>query len=142
MEDKLPTDEEVLTHVQSIPDDLAPCIAEHHEWVPYDWHGVNANGRSVRNPNNAVAIDQTQRCARCDMLRHTTLTIGKRGPIDRTPWTYSRRNSALVSPAGIRHTGISVRRELTLRRLWEEIATAPIPLRRTAPVSKKTRGAA
>ncbi len=61
------------------------------------------------------------------MLRRTTLTVGRRGFIDRTGWTYSNRNPALVSPTGISQTGISVRRELGMGKLWEEITEAPIP---------------
>lgn len=142
MEDKLVTDAEVYAHVETIPPELADCIAERHHWVAHDWHGFNANGGLVRNPRNAVSINKTQRCARCDMLRHTTLTIGKRGPIDRTDYTYSRRNPALVSPVGISQTGISVRFELGLSRLWDEIVEAPIPIRTKQSKRNRTRGAA
>ncbi|MEU3979706.1 hypothetical protein AB0F77_06265 [Streptomyces sp. NPDC026672] len=141
MEDKLVSDAEVYAHVESIPPDLVDCLAERHTWVAYDWHGFNANGRPVRNPNNAVSIDQTQRCDRCDMQRHTTLTIGRRGPIDRTEWTYSNRNPALVSPRGVSKTGINVRRELGIGKLWEEITEAPIPLH-AGKRAKAARGAA
>ncbi|WP_405668071.1 hypothetical protein [Streptomyces sp. NBC_00055] len=141
-EQRLVTDADVYAHVETIPPQLADCLAERHKWVAYDWHGYNANGGTVRNPRNAVSIDKTQRCARCDMLRHTTLTIGRRGPIDRTEFTYSNRNPALVSPAGISQTGISVRRELGLTKLWGEIVEAPIPLRGAANKGKAARGAA
>ncbi|MGW1180229.1 hypothetical protein [Streptomyces drozdowiczii] len=142
MEDNLVTDAEVYAHVESIPEDLIDCLADRHAWVAYDWHGYNANGGLVRNPRNAVSIDRTQRCDRCDMLRHTTLTIGKRGPIDRTEFTYSNRNPALVSPQGISQTGINVRHELGMSKLWEEIVGAPIPLRNAKSAKAARRGAA
>ncbi|MGW1261272.1 hypothetical protein ACWD7Y_04825 [Streptomyces drozdowiczii] len=142
MEDKLVTDAEVYAHVESIPEDLKECLADRHAWVAYDWQGYNANGHSVRKPENAVSIDSTQRCKRCDMLRHTTLTIGRRGPIDRTGWTYSNRNPALVSPQGISQTGINVRHELGMGKLWEEIVDAPIPLRSAKSAKTARKGAA
>ncbi|WP_329147106.1 hypothetical protein OIU91_16400 [Streptomyces sp. NBC_01456] len=142
MEDKLVTDAEVYAHVETIPPELADCLAERHQWVPYDWHGYNANGGIVRQPRNAVAIDLTQRCNRCDMLRHTTMTMGRRGPIDRTDFTYSNRNPALVSPVGISQTGISVRRELGMGKLWDGIVEAPIPLHSKQGKNKAARGAA
>ncbi|MEU9050080.1 hypothetical protein AB0D37_06700 [Streptomyces sp. NPDC048384] len=141
MELKPLSDEEVYAHVESIPQELVDCLADRHTWVAYDWHGENANGRPVRNPNNAVSINVTQRCDRCDELRHATLTIGRRGPIDRTGWSYSNRHPALVSPQGISKTGLSVRRELGINKLWAGIAEAPIPLR-SVRGTKSARGAA
>ncbi|WNI17692.1 hypothetical protein [Actinacidiphila sp. ITFR-21] len=143
MQDKLVTDEEVYTFVETIPRTLADCLSKGHHWVAYDWHGWNAKGHEVRNPRNAVAIDKTQRCDRCDMLRHTTLTVGRRGPIDRTEFTYSHRHPALVSPVGVSQTGISVRREVGMNQLWGEIVDAPTPLRSSQETKEKSaRGAA
>jgi hypothetical protein len=132
---------EVYAHVESIPDELKACIADKHAWVAYDWHGFNANNHSVRKPENAVYIDITQRCARCDQLRHTTMTMGRRGPVDRTKWAYTQRNEALASPRGVRQTGISIRHELSLGALWDEVREAPIPLR-SAKSKSARRGAA
>ncbi|MFJ4686542.1 hypothetical protein [Streptomyces sp. NPDC088789] len=142
MEDKLVSAAEVYAHVESIPPDLVDCYADRHVWVAHDWRGFNATGRPVRNPNNAVSIDKTQRCDRCDMRRHTTMTIGRHGPIDRTDFTYSNRNPALVSPAGVAQTGVNVKRELGIGKLWEETVEAPISLHSGKRGTKSARGAA
>ncbi|NIY68119.1 hypothetical protein [Streptomyces malaysiensis] len=131
------TEADVYEFMGGIPAQLKECAAAKHEWRSHDWTGYNANGRVVRNPLNAVALDVVQLCKPCGQKRHFTLTVRGRRVIDRSDFTYSDRNPHLVSPQGVSETGISVRREMAMHNEYEAILAEPVPLRST----KRTRRA-
>ncbi|MFF1693054.1 hypothetical protein ACFVXC_05425 [Streptomyces sp. NPDC058257] len=139
------TDAEVYAYMDNIPAALAECAAAKHDFKPHDWHGWNANGRAVKNPRNAVALDVTERCKQCGLKRHFTITANQGRPIDCTTFTYSERNPLITSPHGVSETGVSVRREMRINNVYGRILTAPIELRQPSSKSGKSgkaRGAA
>lgn len=138
------TDQDIVDYAHGIPNKLVPCVTNRHEWTHHNVVAFDrrdkaiAAGDETRVRRNAVRLSVTERCSRCHMLRHQDMfpATGDFGQ-----WTYSQRNAALISPAGIRQTGKRPRRVLRMEQKFALAASSAAPLKLRRPAAPLKRSA-
>jgi len=114
-EAELPTDSDIYSFMDAVPRRLRQCAASKHQWDMVGWTGYTASGRALKakeDPNKAKWIEVIHECKRCHQHR-THEKAWQGGRLRRvTGYTYSDRNKALVSPAGVSQTNVNVRAEM------------------------------
>lgn len=134
-EQDLATPDDVMNFVSHVPDELLGCRADHHPFQPQDVIAYTVNGNETKNYQRAAALDITEVCATCGLLRHHTRSLRTR---DRSTYTYSNPNPLLRAPKGVWETGVSVRAELQ-HSMWAKWCANGGKLPATAAARSKRR---
>lgn len=138
-QEELATPDDVIHFVNEVPDELVPCRADHHPFPenPQTVTAYTAAGRETKNYAKAAALDITEACPACGLLRHHTWSLRTRTG---SGYTYSNQNPLLVAPRGVWDTGISVRAQLKGRK-WETFCANGGKMPKAAPKRRSGKAA-